>query len=137
MTLVAQGDALILDLRRNGGGTETAHLLMGYLLPGGSQLSGKYDRPTDTTTYYSSPDWVPGRRFGSTTPLYVLVSQKTFSAAEAVAYNLQVLKRATVVGKRTGGGAHPFEFRRVSSHFALDLPEGKAVHPVTGGNWQA
>ena len=136
MTLVAQGDALILDLRQNGGGTETAHLLMGYLLPGGSQLSGEYDRPTDTMTYYSSPDWVPGRRFGSTKPLYVLVSQKTFSAAEAVAYNLQVLKRATVVGERTGGGAHPFEFRRVHNHFALDLPEGKSVHPVSGGNWQ-
>ena len=136
MTVVAQGDALILDLRQNGGGGETGNLLMGYLLPGGSQLSGQYDRPTDTTTYYSSPDWVPGRRFGSNKPLYILVSNKTFSAAEAVAYNLQTLKRATIVGERTGGGAHPFEYRRVHSHFSLDLPEARSTNPITGGNWQ-
>jgi hypothetical protein len=136
MTVVAQADALIIDLRKNGGGAETASLLMGYVLPGGSQLSGKYDRPTNKTTYYSSPEWVPGRRFGPTKPLYVLVSRKTFSAAEAVAYNLQALKRATIIGERTGGGAHPFEFRRVHAHFALDLPEGKSINPITGANWQ-
>lgn len=136
MSVVAQGDALILDLRENGGGAETANLLMGYVLPGGSQLSGKYDRPSDTRQYYSSPDWVPGRRFGPSKPMYVLVSGKTFSAAEAVAYNLQALKRATIIGETTGGGAHPYEFRRVHEHFALDLPEGKSISPITGGNWQ-
>lgn len=136
MSVVAQGDALILDLRNNGGGAETASLVLGYMLPGGSQLGGTYDRPTNTNRHYSSPDWVPGRRFGDSKPLYVLVSRKTFSAAEAVAYNLQALKRATIIGERTGGGAHPFEFRRVHAHFALDLPEGRSVHPVTGGNWQ-
>lgn len=136
MNVVAQGDALILDLRRNGGGAETAQLVLGYLLDGGSQLSGSYDRPTNMRRYISSPYWVPGRRFGSDKPLYVLTSKKTFSAAEAVAYNLQALKRATIVGERSGGGAHPFEYRRVHAHFALDLPEGKSIHPVTGGNWQ-
>lgn len=136
MTLVAQGEALIIDLRNNGGGAETAQLLMGYVLEGGSQLSGTYHRPTNTRRYSSSPEWVPGRRFGTTKPLYVLTSRKTFSAAEAVAYNLQALKRAVIVGERTGGGAHPFEYRRVHPHFALDLPEGKSIHPITGGNWQ-
>lgn len=136
MNVVAQGDALILDLRRNGGGAETAGLLLGYVLEGGSQLSGTYDRPTNTRRYFSSPDWVPGRRFGATKPLYILTSRKTFSAAEAVAYNLQALKRAVVVGERTGGGAHPFEYRRVHVHFALDLPEGKSINPISGGNWQ-
>ena len=136
MTVVAQGDALIIDLRNNGGGADTADLVMGYLLEGGSQLSGTYDRPSTTHRFYSSPYWVPGRRFGTTKPVYVLVSRKTFSAAEAVAYNLQALKRAVIVGERTGGGAHPFEYRRVHRHFALDLPEGKSIHPITGGNWQ-
>lgn len=136
MTLVAQGDALIIDLRNNGGGADTAQLLLGYVLEGGSQLSGTYDRPTNTRRYNSSPAWVPGRRFGTTKPLYVLTSRKTFSAAEAVAYNLQALKRAVIVGERTGGGAHPFEYRRVHQHFALDLPEGKSIHPITGANWQ-
>lgn len=136
MTVVAQGDALIIDLRRNGGGAETANLVTGYLVDGGSPLSGTYDRPSETHRASVSPDWVPGRRFGSTKPLFILTSRKTFSAAEALAYNLQALKRAVIVGETTGGGAHPFEYRRVHPHFALDLPEGRSIHPITGGNWQ-
>ena len=136
MTVVAQGDALILDLRKNGGGAETANLLMGYLLPPGSPLSGTYDRPSNKHTYISSPAWVPGRRFGPTKPLYVLTSRRTFSAAEAVAYDLQALQRAVVVGEATGGGAHPFAYRRIHPHFAVDLPEGKSINPITGSNWQ-
>lgn len=136
MTVVAQADALIIDLRKNGGGAETANLLAGYLLEPGSPLSGAYDRPTDTRTYISSPAWVPGRRYGSKKPLYILISRKTFSAAEAVAYDLQALKRAVIIGEVTGGGAHPFEYRRVHPHFAVDLPEAKSINPVTGSNWQ-
>jgi Peptidase family S41 len=136
MTVVAQGDALIIDLRRNGGGAETMNLVTGYLLDGGSPLSGTYDRPTDKRTHAASPVWVPGRRFGSAKPLYILTSRKTFSAAEALAYDLQALKRAVVVGEVTGGGAHPFEYRRVHPHFAVDLPEGRSINPITGSNWQ-
>lgn len=136
MNVVAQGDALIIDLRRNGGGAETANLLMGYLLPGGQPLSGTYDRPSDTHRPSVSPIWVPGRRYGSEKPVYVLTSRKTFSAAEAVAYDLQALGRATIVGEVTGGGAHPYEYRRVHTHFALDLPEQRSVNPITKGNWQ-
>ena len=136
MTVAAQGDALIIDLRRNGGGAETANLLTGYLLKPGSALSGSYDRPSNTHHANVSPSWVPGRRFGTDKPLFILISKGTFSAAEAVAYDLQALKRAVIVGEVTGGGAHPFEYRRVHPHFAFDLPEGKSINPITGGNWQ-
>lgn len=136
MNVVAQGDALIIDLRRNGGGAETIHLVAGYLLDGGSPLSGLYDRPTDRHVHVISPSWVPGRRFGSTKPLYILTSRKTFSAAEALAYDLQALKRAVIVGEVTGGGAHPFAYRRVHEHFAVDLPESRSINPITGTNWQ-
>ena len=137
MTVVAQGDALIIDLRRNGGGGETANLVTGYLLDKpGEPLSGFYNRPQDRQTYGTSPSWVPGRRFGGTKPLYILTSKRTFSAAEALAYDLQALKRATIVGEVTGGGAHPFEYRRVHPHFAVDLPEALSINPITGANWQ-
>jgi C-terminal processing protease CtpA/Prc len=136
MTVVAQGDALIIDLRRNGGGAETANLLTGYLLEPGSPLSGYYDRPSNKQVHATSPAWVPGRRFGSTKPLYVLTSKKTFSAAEALAYDLQALKRAVIVGEVTGGGAHPFEYRRVHPHFAVDLPERRSINPITNSNWE-
>jgi hypothetical protein len=136
MNVAAQGDAMILDLRRNGGGSDTVALVAAYLLDGAKPLSGKYDRPTNSHRPRNSPDWVPGRRFGASKPLYILTSNKTFSAAEALAYDLQALKRATIVGEKTGGGAHPFEYRRVHTHFAVDLPEGKSINPITGGNWQ-
>jgi Peptidase family S41 len=136
MTVVAQGDALILDLRRNGGGAGTSNLLTGYLVAPGSPLSGTYDRPSNRHSYSTAPAWVPGRRFGTTKPLFILTSKKTFSAAEAVAYDLQALGRAVIVGEVTGGGAHPFEYRRVHRHFAVDLPEGKSINPITGSNWQ-
>jgi C-terminal processing protease CtpA/Prc len=136
MTLVAQGDALIIDLRRNGGGTETSNLLMSYLLPPATELSGMYDRPTNLRTHVTTSNWVPGRVFGSEKPVYVLTSKRTFSAAEAVAYDLQAAKRATIVGEVTGGGANPFEYRRIDDHFALGLPEARSINPVTGTNWQ-
>ena len=136
MTLVAQGDALIIDLRRNKGGMETANLLMSYLLPEGTPLSAVYDRPTNKTKAENTAAWVPGRRFGTDKPLYILTSKRTFSAGEAVAYDLQAAKRAVVVGEVTGGGANPFEYRRIDDYFALSLPEQRSVNPVTGTNWQ-
>ena len=137
MTVVAQGDALIIDLRMNAGGAETVNLITGYLLDnGGHPLTGTYNRPTDELRASTSPAWVPGRKFGGSKPLYILTSRRTFSAAEALAYNLQALGRATIVGEVTGGGAHPFEYRRVHEHFALDLPESRSINPITGSNWQ-
>ena len=136
MTVAAQGDALIIDLRNNGGGMETAALVAGYLLPPGSPMSGTYDRPSDRLTPQLSPASVPGRRFGTAKPVYILTSRKTFSAAEALAYDLQALKRAVIVGERTGGGANPFEYRTIHPHFALSLPEQRSVNPITGRNWQ-
>lgn len=136
MTLVAQGDALIIDLRRNGGGMDSANLVMSYLLPPGTEISGSFDRPTGRRTHTTTAAWVPGRVFGTDKPVYVLTGKRTFSAAEAVAYDLQAAKRATIVGEVTGGGANPFEYRRIDEHFALSLPEARSINPVTGTNWQ-
>jgi hypothetical protein len=137
MTLLAETSALIIDLRRNGGGDGAmALLLAGYLLDGPTQMSGIYDRPSDTLTPVTTPAWVPGRRFGADKPVYVLISRQTFSAAEAFAYDLQAMKRATVVGEPSGGGAHPFEYRKIDEHFVLSLPEARSVNPITGKDWE-
>jgi C-terminal processing protease CtpA/Prc len=137
MTLLAQSRALIIDLRNNGGGHgEMVHLIMAYLLDGSREVSGSYDRPKDEHARAMTPPWVPGRRFGGEKPLYVLISGKTFSAAEAFAYDLQAMGRAVIVGEPSGGGAHPFEYRRVHPHFVLSLAEARSINPITGGNWQ-
>ena len=137
MTLLAESRALIIDLRRNGGGDGSLGLLIaGYLFDGAQPMSGTYDRPTDKHTPSASPVWVPGRRFGASKPVYVLISKETFSAAEAFAYDLQALKRVTVVGEPSGGGAHPFVYRRLGEHYVLSLPEARSINPVTGKDWQ-
>jgi hypothetical protein len=137
MTTLAQSAALIIDLRENGGGHgDMAHLLAAYLLDQSKPMSGSYDRPSKTREWALTPAWVPGRRYGIGRPVYVLISKRTFSAAEGFAYDLQALGRVTVVGERSGGGAHPFKYRRVHPHFVLSLAEGRSINPITGGNWQ-
>lgn len=137
MTLLAQSDALIVDLRANGGGyRDMVELLAGYLVDRQQELSGTYNRPAGRTTHSSTPAWVPGRRFGGTKPLYILISRKTFSAAEQFAYDLQAAGRAVVVGETSGGGAHPFEYRQVGERFMLWLPEGRSLNPITGTDWE-
>jgi len=137
MAVLANSRALIIDLRANGGGfSETTQLLAGYLLEAPRGMSGTYHRPSGRTSTASSPAWVPGRRFGESKPAYILTSRRTFSAAEAFAYDLQALGRVTVVGERSGGGAHPYENRRLTDRFVLALPESRSVNPVTGSNWE-
>lgn len=134
---LAQSPALIIDLRQNGGGMgETGLVLITWLMGKSVETSGAYDRPSDTTTRTFTPSWIPGRRFGPDKPVYILTSKRTFSAAEAFAYDLQALKRVTVVGERSGGGAHPFQYRAITPNFVLSLPEGRSINPITGGDWE-
>lgn len=137
MTLLAQSKVLIIDLRNNGGGDSSMDMLMAaYLLDQPAEMSAIYDRPSNRLTRATSPVWVPGRRFGGTKPVYVLISHKTFSAAEAFTYDLQAMKRITVVGEASGGGAHPYERRRLTDHFLIKLPEMRSINPITGTDWQ-
>ena len=78
---------------------------------------------------------VPGKKMYDT-DLYILTSRRTFSAAEEFTYNLKNLKRATIVGETTGGGAHPGGFRIITDNFLVWLPNGRAVNPITNTNWE-
>jgi C-terminal processing protease CtpA/Prc len=68
--------------------------------------------------------------------VYVLTSKRTFSGAEEFTYNLKNLKRATIVGETTGGGAHPGSGIRLSEHFGMFVPSGRAISPITKTNWE-
>lgn len=137
MTFLANTDALIIDLRRNGGGSPgMVQLVSSYLFDEPTHLNSLYFRPADRTDQFWTLPHVPGQRFGEEKPVYVLTSERTFSAAEEFSYNLQNLKRATIVGDTTGGGAHPGGTRRVGTHFVVFVPSGRAISPVTGTNWE-
>jgi C-terminal processing protease CtpA/Prc len=68
--------------------------------------------------------------------VYVLTAARTFSGAEEFTYNLKSLKRATIVGETTGGGAHPVRGQRIDEHFMLGVPFARAINPVTKTNWE-
>lgn len=78
---------------------------------------------------------MPGRRYLDK-PVWVLTSERTFSGAEELSYNLKTLGRATLIGETTGGGANPVNMYQINAHFEISIPFARAANPVTGGNWE-
>jgi C-terminal processing protease CtpA/Prc len=138
MNFLANTDALIIDLRRNGGGDPAmVALISSYLFEGEPvHLNDLYFRPNNSTRQWWTLPHVPGKRFGAKKDVFVLTSKRTFSAAEEFTYNLKNLKRATIVGETTGGGAHPGGPRRISDHFSIWVPSGRAINPISKTNWE-
>lgn len=137
MNFLANTDALIIDLRYNGGGEPgLAQLISTYFFSGKPvHLNSIYWREGNRTQQYWTLPFVPGKRYIDK-PIFILTSKRTFSAPEEFAYNLQALKRATIVGETTRGGANPAKDFRINEHFSLLVPIGRAVNPITGTNWE-
>jgi len=137
MNALADTRALIIDLRDNGGGSPPmVAFVSSYLFDRRTHLNDLWTRRTNETREYWTRDSVPGRRFGGTKPVYVLTSAHTFSGAEEFTYNLKNLKRATIVGEVTGGGAHPVNGHRIDDHFIIGVPFARAINPITHTNWE-
>jgi hypothetical protein len=137
MNFLAHCDAVIFDLRGNGGGNPSLiQLITSYLLDESTHLNSFYIRESDSTQQFWTADHVQGPRM-SDVDVYVLTSGYTFSGAEEFSYNIKALKRGTLVGETTGGGAHPVDFVDFPEiGIAMSLPFGRAVNPVTGTNWE-
>ncbi len=138
LSALADADALIIDLRQNGGGSPEAVAFVSSYLFGDQpvHLNSLYFRPANETTDFHTDPHVPGRKFGPTKPVYVLTSSYTFSAAEEFTYNLQARRRATIVGETTGGGAHPGGIVPIGQHLVAFIPSGRAINPITKSNWE-
>lgn len=134
----ALGDvsAIIFDLRDNDGGMPAmVAFVESYLFKKRTHVSDIYDRKSNKTTqYWTKPD-VPGRKFADA-PVFVLTSSHTFSGAEGFAFDLKNLKRATLVGETTGGGAHPTGMHRVDDHFAVAIPQARSMDPISKTDWE-
>jgi len=136
MGFVAHTDALIVDLRDNHGGQPTmVQLILSYFFDKPTHLNDIYIRPDNTTRQYWTLPYVPGPRLINT-PLYVLTSKRTFSAAEEFTNDLKSQKRATIVGERTRGGAHPLNTIPIGDHFVVGIPIGRPINPITHGDWE-
>jgi C-terminal processing protease CtpA/Prc len=135
MGFLANVDALIIDLRNNGGGSpEMVAYVCSYLFTERTHLNDLYNRKEDKTTEFWTKD-VPGPRLAKQ-PVLVLTSKRTFSGAEEFTYNLKNLKRATIIGETTGGGAHPVSGHRIDDHFMIGVPDARAINPITKTNWE-
>ena len=136
MNFLAHCDAVIVDLRQNGGGDTTQiQLISSYFFDQMVHLNDIYIRSTDLTENYWTLPYVPGPK-PSGAELYILTSARTFSGAEEFAYSMKNLKRGTVVGETTGGGAHPTDMKIVQNDYILRVPFARAINPVSKTNWE-
>jgi hypothetical protein len=138
MRFLGNTDALLIDLRYNGGGhSDMVALLTSYFFDGEPiHLVDFYDRPSGQTNQSWTFPCVAGPRYVDK-PVYVLTGVRTFSAAEQFAYCMQKLGRAPVVGEASRGGAHFVQIFQIDSHFALMVPVGNTTSPVTKSNWES
>jgi len=136
MQMLAYTDAIIFDLRENGGGSPSMiQFLTTYLLRESTHLNSFYWRPTDEYHQFWTLPYVPGKAMPDV-DVYVLTSDFTFSGAEEFTYNLKNLKRAVIVGEVTGGGAHPVDRLIINDNFGIAMPMGRAINPITETNWE-
>ena len=134
LALLQWTDAVIIDLRNNGGGSPA---MVGYLAsaftPRGADIYNTFVSREGTSSE-APRDWHPAPRLD--VPLYILTSGRTGSAAEALAYTLKNAGRAIVVGERTAGAANPGGPVDAGEGFSVFVSTGSPVSPVTGGNWE-
>ncbi len=133
LKFLEDADAIIIDVRENGGGSGTH--LSSYFLPYPTQLTGWYYREQDQTEEYWTTDELQGKPL-TDVPLFLLIGKNTFSAAEIFAYDLQARKRAVLIGEPTKGGAHSIDLFKIDDQFEICISTSRAVNPVTGGNWE-
>jgi len=137
MNFINGTQALIIDMRQNGGGNPAmVALVCSYLFgPEPVHLNDLYWREGNRTDEFWTKKEISGKRYLNK-DVYVLTSKRTFSGAEEFTYNLKNLKRATIVGETTGGGAHPGGMFRLNEHFGMFVPTGRAISPITKTNWE-
>ena len=140
MTALEGSRALIIDVRRNGGGAPpaVAYLVSFLLAPDRTvhindivtRVAGTGEFTRQSFNNEPTPVSFVGK------PVYVLTSNRTFSGGEEFAYDVKALGRAVLVGELTGGGANPTGPVPLPHGIRAQIPFGRAENPVTKTNWE-
>jgi hypothetical protein len=141
MQFLSNSDALIIDLRKNNGGAmEMGQFISSYLFYNKDLPLYKYYYYENGRKKIDREMWllpsVPGKRLADI-DIYILTSGITFSAAEWMSYSLQNLKRVTIVGEQTAGGAHPIDRKILTQGFSINIPFGEVKDPITKLDFEA
>ena len=137
LSFMANSQAIIIDLRDHHGGHENMQqLVASYFFDEPTQLSSLY------WTYLDSLEeaWTSTDISGSSLAgkdMYILISNKTASGAEAFAYNMKHLGNATIVGENSAGAAHWsdwYEFPKLG--LVAHVPVARPINPVTKTSWE-
>jgi hypothetical protein len=133
---VSNTDAVIIDLRNNGGGSPwMVKQICSYFYQERTRLNDIYERRRNKTMeFWAEPELADTMKLSM--PLYILTSKHTFSAAEDFTYAMQVNKRAIIVGETTGGGAHPTGPVDVGQGFVVDIPFARSINHITQTDWE-
>lgn len=134
MRFLKDGDAVIIDLRGNPGGSHPAVRYMISHFMDGDVLEMTFLEGSKPPVQSRTLEHLPAGRLKGK-PLYVLIDGNVGSAAEAFAYDVQQFKLGELVGARTGGAANNNEFIPVAPAFMLSVSFGRPVHAVSGTNW--
>ena len=133
MNFLLYSNAIIIDLRDNGGGyAATMNFLLSYFLEDSVPISVHRFRKDNTVVKtYTIKDGLISK-IPRTTPLYILVSHRTSSAAEGFAYTLQQYKRAVIIGEQTKGEGNPGRLFAINDSLYMMIPTAEAINAVSG-----
>jgi hypothetical protein len=137
MRFLRNADAVVVDLRENGGGAPDGATLLAsafFDAPGLALFDIVPRSGAAGQTYRTESPLFPdanGRR-----PVFLLTSRRTFSAGEGFAFLLQERGRARVVGEKTAGAANPGRPYPVDDRFSVVVPNGRVRSSLTDRNWE-
>ena len=136
MKLLSLSDAVIIDLRHNGGGNPSmVQYLCSYFFDKKLHLNSLYYREGDRTEEYWTLEKVEGKKLVDI-PLFIMIGEETFSGAEEFSYNMQTQKRATLIGQTSAGAANPGGTRGINENLSVFIPTGRAINPITNTSWE-
>ena len=135
MRFLKDGDAAIIDIRGNGGGSHSAvRYLVSHFMPG-DVLEMTFLQGSETPAQSRTLEHLPSGRLQGM-PLYVLIDGGAASAAEAFAYDVQQFKLGELVGARTAGAANNNKLLPIAPNFILSISYGRPVHAISNTNWE-
>jgi hypothetical protein len=135
MRFLHEGDAAIIDLRHNGGGSPDAvRYLISHFLEPNRPIVTFYMRGKPGDTLKTLAKLPAGRMVGK--PLYVLTSGGSASAAEEFIGHVAGFKVGELIGETSAGAGFRNEFFPVAGGYVISVSVGRAVLASTGKDWE-